>query len=129
MLNNLRRWCSIKRCCVPYNKNYQYTCDRQELNVKEINYNDLLTKIKEGGILIDVRNKQEFLEGHLEGAILIPYYEIRKKIVSIIPNKDQTIILYCQNGGRSLKAYEILNKIGYANTYNLNGGLERIFHN
>ena len=64
-------------------------CERSNriININEITYDKLLEKIKEGAILIDVRTKQEFLEGHLDGAILIPYYEIYKKIENILPNK------------------------------------------
>lgn len=132
MFNRFRRCCFIKRRCEKNNEyllNYQKNCNRETLNINEIDYKDLLQKAKDGGILIDVRTRQEFLEGHLEGAILIPYYEIRKKIVNIIPTKEQCIILYCQNGGRSIKAYEVLKKIGYTDIYNLKGGLELISYN
>lgn len=132
MFNRFRRCCFIKRSYRVNNKtfkNCQYNCNREVLNINEINYKELLQKIKGGSILIDVRTKQEFLEGHLEGAILMPYYEIHRKIGNIIPHKDQSIILYCQNGGRSIKAYEILNKIGYNTIYNLKGGLEMISQN
>lgn len=129
MFNRFRRCYFIKRRCEKNNEyllNCQKNCNRETLNINEIDYNALLQKVKDGGILIDVRTRQEFLEGHLEGAILIPYYEIRKKIVNIIPTKEQCIVLYCQNGGRSVKAYEVLKKIGYSNLYNLKGGLEVI---
>lgn len=95
-------------------------------SIKEITNNELIKKVNEGSVLLDVRTKQEFLEGHLNGAILIPYYELSRKIGNIIQNKDQSIIVYCQNGGRSKKAYEILNKLGYKNVYNLRGGIEEI---
>jgi len=73
-----------------------------------------------------LRTKQEFLEGHLDGAILIPYYEISKKIENILQNKEQTIIVYCLNGGRSIKAGEELKELGYKNIYNLKDGMEGI---
>lgn len=94
--------------------------------INEISYTELLEKVKQGAKLIDVRTKQEFIEGHLDGAILIPYYDVSRKIENIIQNKDQTIIVYCQNGGRSIKAYKILNRLGYNNVYNLKGGKEGI---
>ena len=64
------------------------------------------------------------MEGHLNGAIVVPYYEISKRIENIIPNKEQEIIVYCKNGGRGETATEILNKLGYTNVYNLKGGIE-----
>ena len=132
MFNRFRRCYLIKRSCgekKEYLLNCSNNCNRETLSINEINYKSLLQKVKDGGILIDVRTRQEFLEGHLEGAILIPYFEIRKKIPNIIPSKEQCIVLYCQNGGRSIKAYEILKKIGYTNIYNLKGGLELISYN
>lgn len=101
-------------------------CTREVLNINEITYDKLLEKVKGGAVLIDTRTKQEFLEGHLERAILIPYYEITRRIENIVPNKDRTIVLYCKNGGRSSRAYEILNKLGYVDIYNLKGGMEAI---
>lgn len=94
--------------------------------INEINYQEMLEKIKQGTKLIDVRTKQEYMEGHFDNAILIPYYEISKTIQNIIPNKEQDIIVYCQNGGRSQKAYEILKQKGYNNVYNLKDGREGV---
>ena len=105
---------------------FQHKSTREVQNINNITYEVLLKKTKEGAILIDVRTKQEFLEKHLDRAVLIPYFEIYKKIQNIVPNKEENIILYCQNGGRSLKAYEVLTKLGYKNVYNLKGGIEEI---
>lgn len=121
--NNPFRRCQIVRqkCGFLQCKN-----TREILNIKEITYDELLEKIKDGTILIDVRTRQEFLEEHIRGAILIPYYDISKKIAAVVPNKDAEIIVYCKNGGRSTKAYEILDKLGYTNVYNLKDGIETI---
>ena len=122
--NNYSRRCGcVRQSCV----NRPCRCTRDVLNINEITYEELLEKVKEGATLIDVRTRQEFLEGHLEGAILIPYYEIFRRVQNIIPSKDQTIVVYCQNGGRSKRAYEILNRLGYNNVYNLKDGKEGIY--
>lgn len=119
--NNYFRRC---RCIKPKCENASYVCTRDYLNITEITYDELIRMMKDGATLIDVRTKQEFLEEHLERAILIPYYEISRKIGNIIPDKGRMIILYCENGGRSIQAYKILHKLGYYNLYNLKGGLE-----
>lgn len=121
MLRMFRRFTS---CRMPYRVCRLYT--REALDIKEITYDELITKEKEGAILIDVRTRQEFSEGHLEGAILVPYYDIYSKIKNITQDKEQAIILYCKNGGRSLRAYAILHQLGYSNIYNLKGGIEGI---
>ena len=79
-----------------------------------------------GALLIDVRSKQEYQEGHLLGAINIPEYEIVKRVQREIPRKNQLIVVYCQYGGRSRNVYTIMRKIGYSNIYNLYGGLDNL---
>lgn len=90
----------------------------------DINIEELKNKVLQGAILVDVRSNQEYNEGHLQGAINIPEFEIEKKINKIIPKKNQLIIVYCQYGGRSKNAKNTMNKLGYTNVYNLYGGLD-----
>ena len=77
--------------------------------------------------LIDVRSSQEYEEGHLDGALNIPVYQIDKEIEKFVDNKEDTIILYCSSGYRSKEAKDILENLGYENVYNLKGGLDRIW--
>lgn len=95
----------------------------EKRNIKEVEYDKI--NLNEY-IIIDVRSRREFSENHLNGAINIPLPEIRKNIVNYVPNKNKKILVYCEYGGRSAKAVEILNKLGYINAYNLKGGLEKI---
>ncbi|MBR3162676.1 MAG: rhodanese-like domain-containing protein [Clostridia bacterium] len=95
----------------------------QECN---INYEELINKVQNGAILLDVRSIQEYNEGHLLNAIHLADYEIQLKYNNTLPNKNTLIIVYCQNGGRSKKAYKKLKKLGYKNVYNLCGGLDNI---
>ena len=92
----------------------------------DLTIEEVMNKAKQGAILIDVRSNQEYREGHLQGAINIPDFEIKNRIEKEIQKKNQLIILYCQYGGRSKNAMNLMKKIGYTNVYNLNGGLDRI---
>lgn len=92
----------------------------------DINFEKLQQLKSEGAIMVDVRSIQEYNEGHLLGAIHLADYEIPIKHNNILPNKNAIIIVYCQNGGRSKKAYKKLKKLGYTNIYNLCGGLDNI---
>ena len=83
-------------------------------------------RVKNGAVLLDVRSKQEYNEGHLFGAVHLADYEIPKKHNNVLTNKDAEIIVYCQNGGRSKKACKKLKKLGYKNVYNLCGGIDNI---
>ena len=128
MFRFFKRFVTVPSKILAHDKCGKFQCNstREVLDINNINYEELLRKKREGAILIDVRAKQEFLEKHIDGALLIPYFEIYKKIGNMIPNKEQSIVLYCQNGGRSIKAYEALKKLGYSNIYNLKGGIEEI---
>ena len=64
-------------------------------------------------IIIDARTNEEFNEGHIEGAILIPEYEIGNRAENELPRKDQLILVYCRSGRRSKIAAEALVDLGY----------------
>ena len=72
-------------------------------------------------IIIDARTGSEFAEGHIEGAILIPEYEIADRAEKELPNKDQLILVYCRSGRRSKIAAEELVKLGYTNVKEFGG--------
>ena len=90
----------------------------------EIYKEEIEKMLKQGAILLDVRSPQEYNEGHLEHAMLLPTYEIKQKANNILPNKEQIIIVYCNTGNRSKKAQKILTNMGYTKVYNLCNGLE-----
>ena len=71
---------------------------------KDIMQSEIKSIMSNGAILIDVRSMQEYNEGHLDNSILLPEYEILKKIENIVPNKNTKLILYCSSGTRSKKA-------------------------
>lgn len=72
-------------------------------------------------VIIDARTQEEFAQGHIEGAILIPEYEISQKAEIHIPNKDELILVYCRSGRRSKIASEELVKLGYTNVKEFGG--------
>ena len=75
----------------------------------------------EGYVILDVRTPEEFAERHIEGAILIPDYEIREKAESILTDKDQMILVYCRSGRRSKNAANELATLGYTNIKEFGG--------
>ena len=74
-----------------------------------------------GYIILDTREQYEFDEGHVAGAILIPYTEIEAKAASVLPNKDQLILVYCRSGRRSKIAAQSLADLGYTNVQEFGG--------
>ena len=81
-------------------------------------------KIMDSGeehIILDTREQDEFDEGHIPGAILIPYTEIESKAEEMITDKDKLILVYCRSGRRSKIAAEALSKLGYTNVKEFGG--------
>lgn len=72
-------------------------------------------------IIIDARTEEEFKEGHIEGAILIPEYEIGERAEKELPDKDQLILVYCRSGRRSKIASQALADLGYTNVKEFGG--------
>ena len=72
-------------------------------------------------IIIDARTEEEFAEGHIENAILIPEYEIKDRAEKELPDKEQLILVYCRSGRRSKIASEELVKLGYTNVKEFGG--------
>ena len=81
-------------------------------------------KIMDSGeehIILDTREQDEFDEGHIPGAILIPYTQIENKAEKMLPDKDKLILVYCRSGRRSKIAAESLVKLGYTNVKEFGG--------
>ena len=72
-------------------------------------------------IIIDARTEEEFAEGHIKNAILIPEYEIKDRAEKELPDKDALILVYCRSGRRSKIASEELVKLGYTNVKEFGG--------
>lgn len=72
-------------------------------------------------IILDVRTEEEFSSGHIEGAVLIPDYEIADRAEAELPDKDMLILVYCRSGNRSKRASEVLVSLGYTNVKEFGG--------
>lgn len=72
-------------------------------------------------IIIDARTTEEFNEGHIEGAILIPEYEIGERAEKELPDKEKLILVYCRSGRRSKIAAQALADLGYTNVKEFGG--------
>lgn len=75
-------------------------------------------------IILDVRSREEYDQGHIPGAILIPDTEIEAKAADLLPDKDQLILVYCRSGRRSKLAAQSLAMLGYTNIREFGGILD-----
>ena len=114
---------------VHYSNDLKELLDHVKSQIKEVNIDqveDLINnkKIGEDFYLIDVRDKEEFDQAHIENSLFISRGFLEFKIPSLIPNTNSHIILYCGSGGRSAFAAENLERMGYSNVYSMAGGIK-----
>lgn len=91
-----------------------------------VSYDELQEKLnnKANIVVLDVRTKEEFANGHIPGALLLPYDEIEQNATKLLPEKDKEIIVYCRSGRRSAIAKDSLEALGYAAVKDF-GGMNR----
>jgi len=77
--------------------------------------------IENGALLIDVRTKEEFGAGHLEGAVNISWDDTGALVDAIGDDPERPVVVYCRSGNRSGKAKEALDKQGYNHIFNGTG--------
>lgn len=72
-------------------------------------------------IILDVRTQKEYDAGHIKNAILIPNNQISDDAEQKLPDKEQTILVYCRSGNRSREAAEALAELGYTDIREFGG--------
>lgn len=75
--------------------------------------------LRQGALVVDVRNPGEFNSGHVPGAVNIPLGELSVEAPKQLRDKNQILLLHCLSGARSGMARQQLKNLGYANVYNL----------
>lgn len=107
---------SLAACSLPWSDNSDgYTQISYEEAKKMIDERDDI-------IILDVRTQEEFEGGYIKGAILFPSQEVNEETAAQkLPDKDQTILIYCSSGGRSKKVAQQLVDMGYTNIYEFGG--------
>lgn len=75
----------------------------------------------EYGVILDVRTLEEYNQGHIEDATLLPDKEIREKAEITLYDKEEVILVYCRSGRRSEAAAKELINRGYINVYDFGG--------
>src|SRR5919106_2822929 len=103
-------------------------------------YRDLLARVKEeideissidaqerrasrdGALFVDVREPDEWDEGHIPGAVHVPRGRLESRVEGLVPDKQRPLVVYCSGGTRSAFASKVLGELGYENVVNLAGG-------
>ena len=79
---------------------------------------------EEGYVILDTRTLEEYAQGHIPGAIVIPHDQIQEKAEIVLTDKDQLILVYCRSGRRSKLAAQDLVDLGYTNVKEFGGILD-----
>ncbi len=98
----------------------------QELSYEQITQEEARRMMAslEDYILLDVRRQDEFDEGHIPDAICLPNEEIGSEPPELLPDREQTILIYCRSGRRSKEAAQKLADMGYSRIYEFGGILD-----
>src|SRR5439155_20954444 len=73
--------------------------------------------------LVDVRERHEWDESHLEGATLVPELTVGDRIADLVPDRSQRVVLYCRTDNRSARAADVLRELGYQDVAYVEGGI------
>ncbi|NMM37158.1 MAG: rhodanese-like domain-containing protein [Glaciimonas sp.] len=76
-----------------------------------------------GALLIDVREANEYAEGHVPGSTLIPLGQLQQRLSEIAAHKNQPVAVICRSGSRSAKAVKLLEQAGFSAAVNVEGGM------
>ena len=92
--------------------------------LKKTNINDAVAECRaNGGVLLDVRTKEEYDAGHIEGTVNLPLACITQA-ESLFPDRGALLYVHCLSGARSAQAVSVLKEMGYENAANI-GGISR----
>jgi sulfur-carrier protein adenylyltransferase/sulfurtransferase len=106
-------------------KNFQEIMAEARKQVPEVSAQEVNELLKNNGkspILLDVRESDEWRQGHLEGALPLPRGFLEIKVESVIPDKNSPVVAYCAGGVRSLLAAKVMKEMGYQNVSSMAGG-------
>lgn len=92
--------------------------------VKEVDNAAALQLINhKNALVLDVREQDEFNAGHIRSAKLIPLLKLKERVDELDRYREQPIVVVCRSGNRSATASALLGNRGFAQAYNLTGGM------
>ena len=92
--------------------------------IKELDHLAAMQYINhKNALVLDVREQGEYDAGHILNSKLIPVGKILERVGELEKYRERPIVVVCRSGQRSASACSVLNKQGFAQAYNLNGGV------
>lgn len=95
--------------------------------IKEVSPDQAFGMVQQGCVVLDVREGEEYLAGHLPGAIHIPrgVLEFKVTLVPQTADKAKSLLVYCKTGGRAALSALALQKMGYTQVVSMAGGFDQ----
>ena len=98
--------------------------DYRQPNYRELTAEEAKRFIRESApLILDVRTKGEYDQGHIEKAMLIPVQNLQSRLEEIARYKNQEVLIYCATGNRSTVASKILIDNGFKHVSNMRFGI------
>ncbi len=106
-------------------RQYDQLFETVRQNIPEVDVHDLKSALDQADakpVIIDVRERDEWEQGHVPGARFIPRGFLEMRVEEQVPEKDQPVYLYCAGGVRSIFAAQSLQQLGYTHAMSVSGG-------
>ncbi len=92
-------------------------------SLPDVNVKQVAAMQGKGALLIDVREADEYAQGHASGSTLIPLGQLANRLTEIASYKNKPVVLICRSGRRSGQALALLEKAGFSAAANIEGGM------
>jgi adenylyltransferase/sulfurtransferase len=106
-------------------KTYKQIMEEARREIPEVSVEEVrqrLSRSSDAPTVLDVREKEEYREGHLDGAVSLPRGFLEMRVEETVSDKQAPIVAYCAGGTRSLIAARTLKEMGYTNVVSMTGG-------
>lgn len=105
-------------------ESFESLAQSAKARIKEVSAEEAKKLIGQGYLVLDIRDLDEFEQGHIDHAVHVSRGRLESQINALIPNKETPIVCHCAGGGRGALATDTLQVMGYSNVVNLAGGLK-----
>lgn len=108
-----------------HNPGFLQLVEQAKRRIQECSVAEVKTRLDRGERFhfIDIREDHEFAQGHAQGARHLGKGIIERDIESVVPHKQDSVVLYCGGGYRSALAVDALQQMGYENVTSMDGGI------
>jgi molybdopterin/thiamine biosynthesis adenylyltransferase/rhodanese-related sulfurtransferase len=106
----------------PMGKTSKNILDEARAQIKSVDIDQARKMLQQGAVIVDVRESDEWRQGHIPQAVAIPRGFLELRIEEKVPDRKTPVIMQCASGTRSLYASRVMKELGYENVYNLTGG-------